>query len=245
MSDLHKTLPDLMRRATENVVPESTDLLERGMRRGMTLRRRRSALLGLTGGGAVLAVVAGVLAVPQLLGDGSTGTGTVAGMPSTSVRPSVKPPTEVTPSETFQTLKKLLPDGLRFSEPRMRYDEDEATIEVSVLVDDGKGVSYLSVQLGRYNVPLNCADKPHNCRIRSDGSTLTTSWNRPGKHDDGHINHHAVVYRTDGTGISVASTNSAWPDVRGITRPQPMFSVAQLTRMADSKLWRFPSAKQR
>lgn len=68
MNNLNDTLPELMRRATENLEPESTDLVERGMRRGTILRRRRTALLSFTGAGAVLATAGIVIGGTQLFG---------------------------------------------------------------------------------------------------------------------------------------------------------------------------------
>ena len=80
MNNLNDSLPDLMRRATEDLEPESTDLVERGMRRGVTLRRRRTALLSVSGATAVLATAGVVIGGTQLFG-GAQHQAPVAGTP--------------------------------------------------------------------------------------------------------------------------------------------------------------------
>src|SRR3954453_24039158 len=106
MNNLNDTLPDLMRRATENLEPESADLVERGMRRGVILRRRRTALLSVSGAGAVLATAGIVFGSSQLLGSHAGTEAPVAGGPSIkSVSKAEKPPA-VTPKETLATLRK-------------------------------------------------------------------------------------------------------------------------------------------
>ena len=67
MTDLHDSLPDLMRRATVDLQPATPDLVARGIRRGKVLRRRRTALAGLSGAAAELATVGVILSGNQAL----------------------------------------------------------------------------------------------------------------------------------------------------------------------------------
>ncbi|TDX08320.1 hypothetical protein [Kribbella sp. VKM Ac-2566] len=139
---------DLMRRATEYLEPECTDLVNRAVRRGVILRRRRSVLVGFTSAGAVLAAAGVIFAGSQMIGgDRSAGT-PVAGMPivATSSAPSAaaKPMRQVTPNDTQQTLRSLVPVGLKVSQPRTWGDN---SIGASYVVDDGKGASLLEVQV--------------------------------------------------------------------------------------------------
>lgn len=81
MNNLQDTLPELMRRATDDLLPDSPDLVERGIRRGTVLRRRRRALTGVAAGTAVL-VSGGALVAGQLIGDPADARPAVAGKPS-------------------------------------------------------------------------------------------------------------------------------------------------------------------
>lgn len=246
MNNLNETVTDLMRRATADMEPESLDLFERGVRRGRTLRRRRTALRALVGTGAVVVSVA--VGGAYVLGSEPGGEGPSAGMAvgpaSASSTATGTAPTAgtVTPEQALRTLKGLLPDSVRVSRPQLWQDASTGTINVSVLVNDGKGASEVSVQLGADNGPADCADKPANrCRIRSDGSAITVGGSRPGKPDlSGLVNRHVVVQHRNGSFISVVNTNTTSSTTPRPTRSQPVLAVAQLTSMADSKLWKFP-----
>src|SRR5882757_5649191 len=111
MTNLNDSLPDLMRRATETLEPETTDLVERGMRRGTVLRRRRTALLSLSGATAVLATAAVVVGGTQLFGSADHKQAPVAGTPTTTSS-TTTPKKPATSADTLATLRKLVPAGL-------------------------------------------------------------------------------------------------------------------------------------
>lgn len=238
-------LSDLMRRATSDMEPESVDLFERGVRRGRTLRRRRTAFRAGAGIGAVVATAVVIGGGTYVLGGNSDNEPPpVAGTPTAS-RSVTKPVARPAPAEqALQTLKALLPDHLRVSRPQMHQDKSTGTIDVSVLVDDGRGPSELSVGLGSGLGPvpasLSCADRPTRCQVRPDGSAVTTGGSRPDKRDpSGLLVRSVIIQHANDTSISVVNTNTTSTTTRP-TRPQPVFTHAQLLRIADSKLWKFP-----
>jgi hypothetical protein len=239
--NLNETVTDLMHRATADLEPESLDLYERGVRRGMTLRRRRTAVRAIAGAGAVVASIAAVGGA-YVLASEPGGEAPAAGLPAAPASTSGSAAGTVpAPERALQTLKRLLPDSVRVSRPELSEDT-EGTINVAVLANDGKGPSQVSVQFGADNGPVNCADKPADrCRIRPDGSVIVVGGSRPGKVDPtGLVNRHVVVRYPNGSFIAVVSTNTTSPTALRPTRPEPVLSLAQLTTIADSKLWKFP-----
>ncbi len=245
MNDLDETVTDLMRRATADLEPESPDLFERGLRRGTILRRRRTALNAVIGTGAVVAAVAAAGGGAYVLGSDPGTEAPVAGIPAgIPAASSTTTSAAATPEQALRTLKALLPRTVQVSRPHLSQDESTGAINVSVLVNDGKGASELSVQLGAGGAPADCRDKPSNrCRVRPDGSAITVGGNRPGKPDpSGLVNRHVVIQHKNGDFIGVANTNttSSSRTAAPPTRPQPVFSTTQLAGIADSKLWTFP-----
>jgi hypothetical protein len=232
-------LTDLMRRATEYVEPESTDLVERGIRRGVILRRRRRALVGSASASAVLAAAGMIFAGSQLIGGESAAAPPVAGVPIV-VTPSATP-TAAGPNDTLQTLKSLLPAGLKVSQPRTWGDN---FIAASYVVDDGKGGSLIEVQVMTRQTQISCANEAHpeNCTERPDG-TIVLAEHTPTRSAHGTPVAAATSVQLrypDGRIIVVGNANStAWKKAP-ITRAKPLLTVAQLTAIADSKAWAFP-----
>ncbi len=251
MNDLNDTLPHLLRRAIENLEPESTDLAERGRRRGLALRRRRIALRSLTAAGAVLATASVAVGGPHLIGGDPASEAPIAGtLPLAASAKTTPAPAsstaQPTPNATLQTLKRLLPDDLRVSQPRMWGDN---FIAVSVVVDDGKGNSHLEASVQTVKYDMTCANEPPttNCRVRPDGSIITSYQTKTMRSDDPDVLINTViVHRPDRKVIHLSNTNAGASDpamkTARHTRPQPVFSIAELTRMADSKLWNVPPA---
>jgi len=171
MTNLNDSLPDLMRRATEHLEPTAPDLVERGIRRGQVLSRRRTALAGVAGAVAVLATVGIVVAGTQAVGGGPSGHAPFAGTPTATpsasatatsssataatgakAKPSVRPAT--TPQRTLETLRSLLPAGTRVTKPTTFGDD---FIGASYLADDGDGASYVEVLIETEKTPIACS----------------------------------------------------------------------------------------
>ncbi|HEU4946033.1 MAG TPA: hypothetical protein VFT31_02660 [Kribbella sp.] len=246
MNNLNDTLPDLMRRATDGLEPESTDLVERSMRRGLVLRRRRTALLSVAGAGAVLLTASVAVAASQL-GVGASGDTQVAGSPSLSVGQAATPAARpVTAKDTLATLKQVLPAGVKITEPKSWGGPSDGFTAASVTVDDGKGLAEVGVLVEKTG-PATCTSDTRNCVILADGSVLVT-YTGP-VYQPGHPNDRGVIFnyvdltRRDGVHISLTAYNSRDEKDSPTTRPAPPYSPAQLTTMAESKLWKATPAK--
>lgn len=241
-NNLTNELPDLMRRATENLEPESTDLVERGMRRGVTLRRRRTALLSLSGAGAVLATAGIVMGGNQVFSNAADEAPT-AGTPTQTAPSTIAKP--VTPQDTLATLNKLVPTKLKVSRPETWGGDGSGFNGASVLVDDGLGASQLSVLVQMVPKQNDCAGtQPRSCTVQADGTVLVSDTDKPlyreGANPGGIRETIVEVFRPNGTLISIRSLNG--PAEKGVehTRVKPALTVAELTTIAHSKLWAFP-----
>jgi hypothetical protein len=246
MNNLNDTLPDLMRRATDGLEPVSADLVERGMRRGVTLRRRRTALRSVSGAGAVLATAGIVFGGSQLLG--SHAGAPVAGTPNTvkvTKNDAAKPPT-VTSKDTLATLKKLLPTGLKTSQPRGWGGDFNGFSAASVVVNDGKGAGMVSALVETSAQKKTCADAGSaQCTVRPDGSVVVSMTETPeystNRNPGGVTSNVVEIYHPNGTKIGLTSYNAPQEKGAAHTRPKPALSVAKLISMGDSKLWKFPA----
>ncbi|MEV6285967.1 hypothetical protein [Kribbella sp. NPDC051770] len=242
MNNLNDSLPDLMRRATDDLAPESNDLVERGIRRGVTLRRRRTALLSLSGAGAALAT-AGIIV---------GGTHVFAGTPEAPVAgttaaaaPNAKPPVSkpATPAGTLATLRGLLPENLQQSAAKS-YNDGGGQYRADVVLNDGKGESLLSLTIAT-SKPITSCDGMDHCKVQPDGSVVRSFANQSIKdprRNPGGIKRSAVeIYRPDGRTISLQHFNASL-SITQHTRPDPLLTVAQLTTIATSNTWVYPAA---
>ena len=241
MNNLNDTLPDLMRRATENLEPESSDLVERGMRRGQTLRRRRTALLSFSGATAVLATAGIVITGTQVLGGNAAApaSGTQGATVDTTKIIKSGP---VTPKETLATLLGLLPPELKVSKSTSWGDAGFSG--AGAVLNDGNGASWLTMSVSSSDA--TCFDpQPGSCVRRADGSRITTETEAPVYSKDnnpgGVILNSVQVTRADGGSISLMSFNAPQEKQVEHTRAKPVLTVAELTKIADSTQWRFPA----
>ncbi|MEV8373413.1 hypothetical protein AB0P21_11790 [Kribbella sp. NPDC056861] len=246
MKNLNDTLPELMRRATENLEPESSDLVERGMARGATLRRRRTALVSFSGAAAVLATAGIIVSGSQLFAkdaeppaastptkQSATNTGRVAAKPATL-------------KETQATLTKLLPPRLKVA--KVNVWDDGGGHQADLSLNDGKGLSLISLAIRpAIGQSPGCSDqKPGTCVTRPDGSRLTVVKDEFEKRTPGVVYNHIYLVRTGGESISLSSYNGNTVTREGAvtvekTRAAPALTAAELTAIADSDLWRFPA----
>jgi hypothetical protein len=250
MKNLDTTLPDLMRRATENLEPTAPDLVAHGIRRGKVLRRRRTALAGLTGAAAVLATVGLVAGSTQLFSgpveapvSGSVAAPAGASAGTTSTRPHSEQP--VTPAETLQTLSALLPKDLAATNPTTGGGYGLGANEATVLLDDGKGASLLTLTITTAQPTTNCNPfPPDSCKIQADGSVYVAWADQPlytDRPNPGGIKQTTVeLFHPNGTQISLSNYNAPKDKDTGHSRPSPILSVAQLTQIASSTRWVFP-----
>ena len=102
-----------MRRATAELEPDSTDLVRRGMQKGLRLRRRRTAGLSIAAASMLVLTGAVVVAAQSL---GAEDDAPFAGTPGLSVpqqasKPTATPSTAkpVTSKDTLATLRQVVP----------------------------------------------------------------------------------------------------------------------------------------
>jgi hypothetical protein len=236
---MNTQLADLMHRATENLEPVSTDLVERTVQQGVRLRRRRTTILSVTGASAVLATAGIVVAGTQLLGNPSDAA--VAG--TTKPSSSVAKPAAVTQKETLATLKSLIEaPGVTLTKPQTWGDGSFNA--AAYLVNDGKGASRIEVLVSGGGEEDRCAAPGSGCTTNTDGSTLFTLTEQPeyagNRNVHGVVSNYVALRLKDGRLISLTSYNAPAEKGTQHTRTKPFFTVAQLTEMVESKAWQFP-----
>ncbi|QNE21084.1 hypothetical protein F1D05_28200 [Kribbella qitaiheensis] len=247
MNNMNDSLPDLMRRATETLEPESTDLVERGMKRGAVLRRRRTALLSLSGTTAVLVTAGIVFGGTQVLGSPDHKQAPVASAPAAAATTPAKPAAPATGKDTLATLRKLVPAGLQISKPTSMDGGLGGQNSASIVVDDGNGASWLMVTTGyAYGNPTDCSNSlPHTCTIQADGSALEAV-TREAVSRNGHLkeasSNYVMLTRPNGTQVALTSMSAAG-EGSPVTRKQPLFTLTELAKLAGSKNWGYPPKK--
>jgi hypothetical protein len=243
-------LTDLMHRATENLEPVTPDLLERSLAQGVRQRRRRTALLTASGAGAVLATAGLIAGGIHALGAPSDTA--VAGNPAPFVKPSpgttpVTKPAGVNPQQTLATLKGLVSKpGRTLSAPQTWGDGTFAG--AAYVVNDGHGASRVEVMVSGGGEANPCAPARQGCTTLPDGSVVYASAAEPtytdGRQEQyGVVSNHVTLYRSDGRNINLASYNAPAEKGTRHTRPQPLLSVADLTKLAQSNAWKLPPVR--
>lgn len=242
---MNTQLTDLMQKATENLEPVSTDLLERSVQQGLRLRRRRTTILTASGAGAVLAT-AGLIAGGLQLFDSPSSSPAVAGTP-VPLTPSVKP-NHVTPQQTLATLRSLIKSsGRTLSGPEAWGESSEGFVAAAYVVNDGKGASRIEVMLSGPGQQGPGCDDTSSCTRLPDGSTLEVLTQQP-EYPDSRNKVNGVFYNSaslrlaDGRYISITNYNAPAEKDKQHTRATPLFTTSQLTAMAKSKSWKFPPA---
>ena len=246
MNELNDTLPVLMHRATKDLEPVTTDLLERTVHRGLRLRRRRTTVLSVTGAAAAVAMVGLLAGGLQVLGsqrDGAVVDPAAPAVTSSAVATATAAP--VTHKEVLATLERLVSGpGRTLSNPVARR-MDASSFAASVLVDDGKGKSLIEVVVAGGGIGLPCNPPVPECRVNPDGSRQFAVSEAPEYSDsrqaaEGVVSNWYELQYRDGRYISLMNYNSSRQKGTGHTRAKPVFTTAQLAAMARSKAWRFP-----
>jgi hypothetical protein len=242
---MNTQLTDLMQRATENLEPVTPDLLERSVQQGLHLRRRRTTVLSLTGAGAVVATVGLIAGGVQLLGGPSEAA--VAGTPAPLTAPPAAKPSAVTLHQTLVTLRSLVEaPGRTLTKPETWGEAKDGFVAAAYVVDDGKGASRVDVLVSSGGEENPCATASTGCTKLPDGSTVFALSEQPeypgNRNKDGVTSNYVALYGRDGRFISMTSYNAPAEKGSRHTRQKPLFTVAQLTTMVQSKTWKFPPA---
>lgn len=237
---MNDTLSTLMRHATDDLEPVTSDLLDRSVQHGLRLRRRRTTLQAVTGAAAVVGTIGLVAGGIQFLGERPE-----------AVSPAAVPATQTsvqngaTRAQTLATLKRLVSGpGRTLSKPVVRGTENDF-IAASVIVDDGRGKSFIEVLVAGGNVVVPCDPPVSGCRVNPDGSAQYMVSESPEYSDSrqaiaGVISNRFELQFGDGRFIGLTSYNASQEKDAKHTRPKPLFTTRQLVALAHNKAWKFP-----
>lgn len=260
MNDTDELVPELMRRATERLdQPDAAELVERGLRRGKQLRRRRTIGISIAAAAAVVLAASGAFAARTFLPShdlqvADAPKAPVAEAPVPSSVPSSKPtdkasnrPTGLpTPlgsrmrlalseQEAIEILQSLVPDGFTKLQPKTWGDESFAGARVTV--DDGKGGSELSMTVTQASLVPDCPSHSSSCIELPDG-TVIESDEKIREYSVGHPSDLGVIYNIvhvvhpSGYDVSFTSYNAVAEKGSPVTRKYPPFTVDDLIAMA-------------
>jgi hypothetical protein len=261
MNDSDELLPTMMRRATERLdQPDAAALVERGLRRGRQLRRRRTVGISLAAASAVVLAATGAYAVGKFLPSQDVQVATspsATPTPKQDPKPSSSPtdwskptvPPEPDPEthnpneeEILAILRSVVPKDFKVSQPKTWGDDVYAGARVTV--NDGDGATELSVFVTRASEPgLRCpVEPPSECQRFPDGSVVETlkdarEYVEGHPSDLGVIHNSATYERTDRLQVNLVSYNARAEKGQEPTRKRPPFSVEQLTDLAKDPRW--------
>jgi hypothetical protein len=154
--------------------------------------------------------------------------------------------------QTLQTLKAVLPKGLQVTQPTTRGGIPEDYNAASVLVNDGRGKSYVEAFIS-YEPPVakKCGKERATtyCMLRPDGTVVGWNKNSPEYSDfrqdkEGVLANYAEIHYPDGRFISLTNYNAVEEKGSKHTRATPAISAEKLLAMAGSSDWKFPGTKK-
>jgi hypothetical protein len=245
MYDTENKLSELMHRATASLESDTTALVERGMQKGLRLRRRRTAAVGLAAASA-LVLTGGVVVAARSIGPDASSGVAAAGTPATPtlpappVRSSSTPtssPTSAHPlsAKALKTLKDMAQSRGRVSEPKVWGDRTFAA--ASLIVDDGKGASQLTVLVERRHPVRKCpgpVTEAGYCTKRDEFVVFYRDM-EPSATQVG--SNYVALHRPDGVVVYLTSYNAREEKDSSASRSRPPFSISQLIGMARSDKW--------
>ena len=122
---------------------------------------------------------------------------------------------------------------------------DKSALGAAYLVDDGKGVARVEVLLTGGGEEDRCATPSAACTTLPDGSTLFSLAGQPeypgNRNKDGVLSNYVVRRLPDGRIISMTSYNAPAEKGSTHTRATPLYPVAQLSALVQSKSWKLPA----
>ncbi len=222
MNDTDELVPELMRRATERLAqPDAAELVERGLRRGKQLRRRRTIGISIAAAAAVVLAASGAFAARTFLPSHDLQVADapkppVAQAPVPSSVPSSKASSEATDKalnqptglptplssrdrveisekEAVEILRGLVPEGYTIAQPETWGDESFAGARLTV--NDGKGGSELSMTITQTSLVPDCPAGSTSCTALPDGSVIEHQ-KTVREYSVGHPSDLGVIYNT-------------------------------------------------
>lgn len=246
MNNLNDTLPGLMHRATENLEPVSNDLFERSLEQGLRLRRRRTTVLSVAGASAVAATVGLVVGATQLVGGPTEAAvaGPAAPVTTPVTTPVAPKATAPTAREALAALRGLVQAPGRTLSQAQTWG-DASALGAAYVVDDGQGASRVEVLLTGGGEENRCAEAGAGCATLPDGSKVFSLAEEPSyagsRNVDGVVANYVARYLPDGRFMSLTSYNGPAEKGSPHTRAKPLYTVAQLTELVQSPVWKLPS----
>lgn len=263
MNDTDELVPELMRRATERLdQPDAADLVDRGLRRGKQLQRRRTIGISIAAAAAVVLAASGAFAARTFLPSNDLQVADApkppaAQAPVPTSEPSPKPtdklsnlptglPTplgarvrlEISEKEAIEILRSLVPEEYKIDQPKTWGDEGFTGARITV--NDGMGGSELAMTIAPASLVPDCPTTSTACTVLPDG-TVVESNETVREYSIGHPSDLGVVYNTvhvvhpNGYDVSFTSYNAVAEKGSPTTRKSPPFSVDDLVAMAKSE----------
>lgn len=243
-----REMVELLRRATEDLSPDTRTLVTGGLERGRRRQRRRRVTAGLAAATASVALGIGswqLLDTAEVSGRGVDPAAPTQTPSTTSA--SAEPEREPTPTVDLAVTTADVPtafaslEGGEVSAPGPKSGPDAAPVvdftwngfgvRVGITPDD-----YVSGQR-EPDPAVRCAEQTNDrCRPRPDGTVVSTTSGTNPAVDGGTRLRSVIVFRPDGWDVLVMAYNG--PDKEGpVLADEPPFDVAELTRIASSDVW--------
>ncbi|MFH8369130.1 hypothetical protein [Streptomyces sp. NPDC018031] len=242
---IEEELGDALRRTSDSFRADGRQLVDRGLARGRTLRRRRTAAIG----GALAMTLVGVGGF-VLSGALSPGGDQVAGPAARSStadgtkRPAAAPLSE---QEMVDLLAARLPKGTISGREGRGTEADKGGLGApyaKVVLDDGKGAAAVALSVSREDEALSCPDAAHvpdlRCTLKrlDDGSVfmLTQGYEYPDRRADTKL-WQATLATPAGYQVLVSEWNAPAEKGADVTRTDPPLSADQLRTLARDEVW--------
>lgn len=244
-----REMVDLLRRATEDLAPDTEALVAGGLQRGRRRQRRRRAATALcaSAAAAVIGIGAWQLAVSDHVSTrgvdpaGTTPTSAPASVATSDPEPRrvARVDLAVTTADVPGVFASLAPGEV--SPPGPKSGPDSAPVvdftwngfgvRVGITPDD-----YVSGRRVR-DPAARCAEQSQDrCRPGPDGTVISASQGTSPAVDGGTTERSATVFRPDGWDVLVVAYNG--PAKEGpVLADQPPFDLTELTRIASSDVW--------
>lgn len=249
MTDHDPGVTQLLRRATDDLQPDTDRLVAGGVARGRTLRRRRQVGTALASAAVVAIVGAGAASVPLLSGNEagsqlatapSTSPPTATSTPTTTPTPSTtSPPPEarrlaVPADEIPGVVANLAPGhkvGAALTEPPygLANKVDERVVHFRI---DGMLASVVITRASQ-SLAYDCTDENVECHTLDDGTVVQL----PAPSTADGVTMRGALAIGERWMVDVMSYNAADGKDAQPVQPEPALTEDELVTIATSNVW--------
>jgi hypothetical protein len=218
-------------------LPTPTEQIVSG---AMARGRRRRRIVRIAESLTIAAVCAGVagLVIALLPRDEGSGSTTPPGGHDSSA--TTAPDVPITPQALLQTALDTLPRPGQTT--RYAGESTPGFVSAQFDYDDGHGAAKVAVSMDYppLGAGLGSACEISDCTTRPDGSRLAVYQGngRPGDPNLPGKDWQVSLLRTDGVVVSITEWNAAEEKASPTTRPEPPFTIAELTEWVGLPRWR-------